>query len=122
MTQIFNRHDEIEKRRRLRNEMPKAEMLLWQLIKGKQVSGYKFRRQYSVGIYVLDFYCPTLRLAIEIDGSSHDGDDAQEYDTARQQYIEALGIQFLRFTNSDIYNNLEGVITKITNHVERQIP
>jgi len=111
--QIFNKHSELEKRRQLRNNAPPAEVKLWHALKGKQVAGYKFRRQYSVGAYVLDFYCPALKLALEIDGSSHNGDDAQEYDRQRQQFVEALGIRFLRFTNAEVHRNLEGVVAAI---------
>ena len=77
MTKIFNRNEELEKPRELRNNSTKAESLLWQQLKGKQVAGFKFRRQYSVGKFVLDFYCAERKLAIELDGSSHDGEDAQ---------------------------------------------
>ena len=122
MTQIFNRHEELEKRRALRNNASKAEAMLWQHLKGKQLGGLKFRRQYSVGVYVLDFYCPACRLALEIDGSSHDAENAQAYDAARQQYIEALGIRFLRFTNQDVYNNVEGVLTMIAEQASGTSP
>jgi len=78
--------------------------------------GERFLRQYSVDQYVLDFYCPKLKLAIEIDGDSHFIPGAEEQDKARQDYIEAFGIRFLpaspaggRFTNDDIYKNIDGV-------------
>jgi len=90
MTTIFNKHSEKEKRRQLRNNLTKAEVIVWQHLKGRQVNNCKFRRQYSIGPFVLDFYCPELKLAIEIDGSSHDHEDAQAYDQERQKYIEAL--------------------------------
>lgn len=96
--------------------------MLWRHLKGKQLGGLKFRRQYSVGAYVLDFYCPECKLALEIDGSSHDAEDAQAYDTARQRYIEALGIRFLRFTNQDVYNNVEGVLTVIAQRASGTSP
>lgn len=118
MTQLFNQHETLEKRRKLRNNAPEAESRLWQQLKGKRVGGYKFRRQFSVGLYILDFYCPALKLAIEIDGPSHDSEDAQEYDAIRQRAIEALGIRFLRFTNADIYGRLEGVLVTISGLVE----
>ena len=117
MTHVFNRKETLEKRRRLRNGAPDAERLLWQKLKGKQLNGCKFRRQFGVGFYILDFYCPTLKLAIEIDGPSHDDQDAHEYDTVRQQKIEALDIRFLRFTNADIYDRLEGVLVSISSVV-----
>ena len=79
------------------------------------MNGLKFIRQYGVGSYVLDFYCPKLRLAIEVDGPSHFDIWAQEYDKTRQQFIEKFNIRFLRFTNEDIYQNLEGVTEEIVN-------
>ena len=120
MTQLFNQHETLEKRRKLRNSAPEAESRLWQQLKGKRVGGYKFRRQFSVGFYILDFYCPTLKLAIEIDGPSHDSEDAQEYDAIRQRTIEALGIRFLRFANADVYDRLEGVLISITSVIEEK--
>jgi very-short-patch-repair endonuclease len=120
MTQIFNLNETLEKRRKLRNSAPEAESRLWQQLKGKRVGGYKFRRRFSVGFYILDFYCPALKLAIEIDGPSHDSEDAQEYDAIRQRAIEALGIRFLRFTNADIYDRLEGVLVCISRVLEEK--
>ncbi len=93
--------------------MPKAEMILWRFLKGKNLNGYKFRRQYSVGAYVLDFYCAKLKLAIELDGDSHFVDGVQEYDKMRQTFIESFGIKFLRFTNYEIYTNIEAVLNEI---------
>jgi very-short-patch-repair endonuclease len=118
MTQIFNQNEMLEKRRRLRNNAPEAEARLWRRLKGKQIGGYKFRRQFSVGFFILDFYCPTLKLAIEIDGPSHDDEATQEYDAIRQSAIAALGIRFLRFTNADIYDHLEGVLVILSRVVE----
>ncbi|MDP7611118.1 MAG: DUF559 domain-containing protein [Nitrospinaceae bacterium] len=67
MTKIFNKTTEKEKRRKLRKQMPKAEVLLWQQLRGKQPSGFKFRRQFGVSQYVLDLYHPQAKLAIEVD-------------------------------------------------------
>ena len=113
MSQVFNRSEEREKRRRLRRNVPKAEAVVWSRLKGKQLLGYKFRRQYSVGPYVLDFYCPSLKLAVEIDGDSHYKMSAQDGDQARQAYIESFGIGFLRFTNEEVYQELENVLAAI---------
>ncbi len=77
------------------------------------MDGFKFRRQYSVNQYVIDFYCPELKLAIEIDGDSHFSIAAQRYDSERQKFIESFGIQFLRFVNNDIYENVDGVLLMI---------
>ena len=113
MTRIFNRHKDIDKRRFLRNNMTKPEIILWSRLKNRQMNGERFLRQYGVEQYVLDFYCPRLRLAIEVDGPSHLVDGADEYDEDRQQHIEAFGIQFLRFKNKDVSDNLNDVCDRI---------
>jgi len=113
MTQIYNRTSEKEKRRRLRNDMTEPEIVLWSRIKNKQIDGHKFRRQYSVGPYILDFYCPEKKLAIEVDGGGHYTEEGMAYDRVRSSEIEQLGIRFLRFTNVDIRENLYGVLTVV---------
>ena len=113
MTEVFNRRSEKELRQRLRRDMPRAEILLWSKLRGRQLSGCKFRRQYSVGPYVLDFYCPEFKLAVELDGDSHFGDGAERRAVARQAYLESFGIQFMRFTNADVFRNLEEVLETI---------
>ena len=99
MTRFFNKPTEKEKRLSLRNDMPAAETFIWSKLRRKQIHGFKFRRQYGVGPYVIDFYCPALKLAVEIDGDSHFSADAKNYDEQRQAFIESFGIRFLRFTN-----------------------
>jgi len=101
----------------LRKNMPSAEIILWSRLRCKQILGHKFRRQFSVGPYVIDFYCPALKLAIEVDGESHTR-SRQEYDTNRQQDIESYGVRFLRFTNADVYEDLDGVLAKVHETIE----
>ncbi|MGF1675801.1 MAG: endonuclease domain-containing protein [Rivularia sp. (in: cyanobacteria)] len=113
MTKIYNKSSEIEKRRKLRQDITKAEKIIWQKIRNNQIENYKFRRQYSVDKFVIDFYSPILKLAIEIDGESHFKEGTAEYDRERQSYIESLGIKFIRFTNNDVYENLDGVLESI---------
>jgi very-short-patch-repair endonuclease len=117
MTRIYNRRTQTEKRRMLRRSMSKAEVLLWGHLSRKQILGYKFRRQYGVDQYVIDFYCPKLKLAVEIDGPSHVEDGAGEYDKMRQSYIEALGIRFLRFQNDEIYEDMQSVLESIATRI-----
>jgi very-short-patch-repair endonuclease len=117
MTELHNKTSEKEKRRLLRNNMTLAEMIVWEKLKGRQVEGCKFRRQYSIGAFVIDFYAPELRLAIEIDGNSHFQDGAQAYDYERQMFLESKGTQFLRFTNQQVYEYLEVVLQIITQTV-----
>ena len=90
---------------------------MWSRLKQKQLLGCRFRRQYSVGSYVIDFYCPELKLAIEVDGTSHFTDGAEYYDSNRQESIEQLGIKFLRFNNVEVYKNLNGVLEAIIDTV-----
>ncbi len=114
MTSIFNKTSEKAKRRDLRHNMPSPEIILWPYLQQKGMNGYKFRRQYSIDRYVVDFYCPALKLAVEIDGDSHFvSNDEIAYDQERQKSIEALGIQFLRFTNDEVLDNLDNVLRKL---------
>ncbi len=113
MTHVFNKHQELEKRRLLRQSSPEAEELLWSRLRRDQLFHCKFRRQYSVGPFVIDFYCPAAKLAVEVDGPSHAIADAPGYDKGRQDYIESFGIQFLRFSNSEVRNAMNGVLACI---------
>lgn len=106
----------------LRNNMPKAEIILWSKIRNKQLLKLKFRRQYSIGPFVLDFYCPEIRLAIEIDGDSHFQEEEIEYDKERQRYIEDKRIKFLRFTNEDVYKNINEVLNDIAKNTPPPTP
>jgi very-short-patch-repair endonuclease len=119
MTELYNKTSEREKRRLLRNNIPLAERIVWEKLRGRQVEGCKFRRQYSIGAFVIDFYAPELRLAIEIDGDSHFRDGAQAYDYERQVFLESKGTQFLRFTNQQVYEDLEVVLKMIAQTVCR---
>lgn len=113
MNYLFNHPKRKRLRQKLRKESPKAEGILWNQLKGRQLNDLKFIRQYGIGSYVVDFYCPRLRLVIEADGPSHFKRSAEEYDKKRQSFIEQFNIHFLRFTNTDIYENLDGVIEEI---------
>jgi len=118
MTKVFNRKKDQGKRRFLRGNMTKAEVQLWSKLKNRQLHGERFLRQYGVDQYVLDFYCPRLKTAIEVDGDSHFAIGAREYDRQREQHIETYGIHFLRFTNTDVSTNLDGVLQSIFQYVE----
>jgi very-short-patch-repair endonuclease len=102
--------------RMLRNNMTRSEILLWNQLKGKQVLGYDFHRQKPIDEFVVDFFSPRLRLAIEIDGLSHDG--KLEKDSKRQTEIEKFGIRFLRFSDEEVVNNLDGVVDAIRLWIE----
>lgn len=118
MTRKYNRYSEKDKRRHLRENMPKAEVLLWTKLTGRQLLGYKFRRQYSIGPYIVDFHCAELKLAIELDGDSHFAEGGQGYDEKRDEYLESFGIQVLRFLHTDVYDNIEGVLEVTARQVQ----
>lgn len=95
--------------RQLRKNMTLAEIRLWNALKHRQMLGYDFDRQRPIDAYIVDFYCKDLRLAIEIDGGSHDVPEANTRDKRRQQRLERLGVRFLRFTNEQVQQDLEAV-------------
>jgi very-short-patch-repair endonuclease len=103
----------------LRKTMTLNEILLWEQLKGKKILGYDFHRQKPIDNYVVDFFCPKLKLAVEIDGESHT--DNQEKDEKRQKKIESYGITFLRFSSLDIMTNLEGVCESIKGWIEENV-
>ena len=117
MTKLYNKTSEKDKRQSLRNNMPPAEQLVWARLKGKQIENCKFRRQYSIGAFVVDFYTVEIKLVIEIDGDSHFTDGAEVADRERQSLIESSGIRFLRFTNRQVYEELDAVIETISQMV-----
>ncbi|MBM2817186.1 MAG: hypothetical protein HW421_3948 [Ignavibacteria bacterium] len=110
---LNNKKELYERRKILRKNMTEEEIILWSVIKKSALKNYKFRRQHSVGFYILDFYCPVKKLAIELDGGGHFQEGALEYDKNRDEFLTATGITVLRFTNTDIRNNLNGVLQRI---------
>ena len=108
----FNRSRlKTERARKLRSEATDGERRLWQRVRGSHIDGASFRRQHPAGNYVLDFYCPALRLAIELDGGQHA--TAVERDRVRDAWLSQQGVTFLRFWNSDVTGNLSGVVEVI---------
>lgn len=112
MTKHYNKITEKEKRRQLRNNMTYCEKLVWMYLRKKQY-GYRFLRQYSVDQFVIDFYCPKLKLAVEIDGDVHNSNEQKKYDAKRQNYIEKFEISFVRITNNELLGNPNKAFTKI---------
>ncbi|MBX4205515.1 MAG: endonuclease domain-containing protein [Candidatus Doudnabacteria bacterium] len=121
MKYLYNSQKLKLRRKLLRHNAPDPEQILWYYLRNKAF-GYKFRRQYSVSQYVLDFYCSKLRLAIEIDGDSHFNPKARIYDTIREKRVKQQNIQILRFTNDEIRENIEAVIEKISNNLPPLTP
>ena|SRR6185369_8252518 len=110
------------RRKELRNNATPAEQRLWSMLQHSNLGGYKFRRQHSVGPYILDFYCPSERLAIELDGDSHFTDEAIEYDCERTAFLNSLNIKVLRFLNTDIYDNINAACECILKEITPALP
>lgn len=104
-------------RKDLRNYATPQEIILWSRLRKSQL-GYKFRRQHSIGKYIVDFYCPEKKLIIEVDGGQHDEENARKYDENRTKYFESLGVKVLRCWDNEINNNISGVIQEIVNYLE----
>ena len=96
-----------------RNNPTLTEKILWEKLKRRKLLGYDFHRQKPIGYYVVDFFCPRLMLAIEIDGSVHNLEQTIIKDQIRQDSIEQFGIRFLRFKNFEIENNVDMVVGEI---------
>ena len=90
-------------RRKLRKNMTPAEVALWLMIKNKQLDGERFLRQYSIGHFVVDFYCPKHKLAVELDGEVHFTDEAEAYDKERTEFLNSVGVRVLRFENFEVF-------------------
>ena len=106
-----------EKAKILRKNETRAEALLWGKLKNKQLLGYKFRRQHPIFTFIADFYCHKAKLVIELDGSIHDLPEVKEKDDGRTFEIEKFEIRILRFTNQEIYANIDSVIAEIKKYL-----
>ena len=105
----------------LRKNMTFGEIALWREIKGKKL-GFRFSRQIPIDSYIVDFYCKDLQLAIEVDGAIHFNDENQEKDRLRQDKLESLGVYVLRFTDTDVRNNLNWVLEEVRIAIEKLKP
>ena len=97
--------------------MTDAERRLWSKIRRKQLKKYQFYRQKNIGDYIVDFYCPAAKLIVEIDGGQHYSEENIAKDEARDKLLSDLGFRVLRFSNSDVFKNIEGVVEEIYNHL-----
>lgn len=108
-----------ENAKQLRKNMTGAEKILWDYLK-MGINGFKFRRQHPMGFYIADFYCHKARLVIEVDGSIHQNVSVKKYDEARQQLMEKDGLNVIRFSNTEIFNEITEVLKKITSCLEQK--
>ena len=109
---IHNRNDLKQFRKELRSNLTSAEATLWNSLKNSKL-GKKFRRQHSVGSYILDFYCAPERVAVELDGEHHFTEEGLKYDEERTRYLKSLNIRVIRFENVKVFENLDGVLEEI---------
>lgn len=100
-------------RRDLRNNLTPAEVTLWKALQNSNLEGRKFRRQHSIGNYIVDFYCPSEKIIIELDGSVHDDYSAQMHDLERTAFLNELNMKVIRFENDEVFSNLVNVLEEI---------
>src|SRR5882724_725091 len=106
--------------RRLRREQTAEEKELWRALKAGRFAGFKFRRQHPFGVYTLDFYCPTAKLSVELDGFQHGLPDQHSRDEARKDFLVSEDIEELRFWNHQWRKNCDGVLLEIWNALHRR--
>jgi very-short-patch-repair endonuclease len=97
----------------LRTNATDAERILWSLLRTRQLGGLRFRRQQPIGPYIVDFFCPSAKLIVELDGSQHGTDQAVSYDDDRTRFLQARGYRVLRFWNADVMKNRDSVMEAI---------
>lgn len=111
----------IGKVRELRKNMTKAEHKLWQNLRRKEIIGARFRRQHPIDRFILDFYCHSAKLVIEVDGEYHNDMDQQVYDEGRTNELMEMGLEIIRFTNDEVESNIENVTEKIKEKLKTRI-
>lgn len=110
---LRNRSRQTPFRRNLRTQQTRTEAVLWSYLRDRRLLGKKFRRQYGIGRYVVDFFCAEDQLVVEVDGDSHFSLAAQYYDQQRTDFFFALGITTVRFTNQEVLQDTEGVLERL---------
>jgi very-short-patch-repair endonuclease len=101
----------------LRKNMTDAERRVWSKVRRKQLKEFQFYRQKNIGDYIVDFYCPAAKLIVEIDGGQHYSEENIVKDEVRDKFLSDLGFRVLRFSNSDVFKNIEGVVEEIYNQL-----
>jgi very-short-patch-repair endonuclease len=106
--------DKLRQAQELRKTMTVTEKILWEQLRGKKMQGIKFRRQQIIEGFIVDFYCETAKLVIEVDGEIHSKSEQAAIDIHRRNVFVARGLREIRFSNNEVVNNLEYVLLKIT--------
>jgi len=108
--------------RQLRKNMTNAEILIWSKVRRKQINGFQFYRQKTIGNYIVDFYCPVAKLVIELDGGQHYTEETRIKDAKRDKYLQKLGIKVLRISDSDVFKNNNAVLELIWGALKDKSP
>jgi len=119
MTEHFDKSSEKIKRRKLRQNQTESEKLIRRFLRNRQLLGHKFKRQYSIDYFVIDFYCPELKLAVEADGATHNESGRKEYDIRREKYLKKFGVSFVRIKDEELFGNPNKAFAKIEAAVKR---
>jgi len=109
-----------ERRKELRNNPTAAESVLWAHLQRKQILGKKFRRQYSIGRYIVDSFCVECDIAVELDGSPHFAELIADYEAERTAFLQGQGIEIIRFENRMVFENIEAVLETIREAIRRR--
>lgn len=121
----MKKHDKPElrqNRKALRRNLTSAEAFLWKNLQHKKLNGRKFRRQHSIDNYIVDFYCASEKLMIELDGEVHNNPVAEEEDEKRDSHLQNLGFTVLRFENRWVFEHLSSVLQEIVDHFKTSFP
>lgn len=117
-SKLHNRKHLKQRRRALRNHATTAEAVLWRMLQKSRLHGRKFRRQHSIGPYIVDFYCPSEQLVVELDGAVHDDPARRDYDDRRNRYLVQQGLKVVRFENHIVLAQPKIVLAGIARHFE----
>jgi very-short-patch-repair endonuclease len=117
MTIHYNKESEKTNRRKLRINSTQSEEILWEYLRNRKLLRLKFKRQYSIDHFVVDFFCSEIKLAIELDGEIHLSKDVKNHDENRDSYLRSFGIRILRIKNEKVLNDIKGTLELIKNNI-----
>lgn len=117
MTKLYNINQLKKTRRKLRSNMTDAEQKLWHKLRKHQIKNTRFLRQYSIDRFVVDFYCPKYKLAVELDGGQHNDPQKKEQDLHRTLFLKQFDIKLIRFWNNQVLTNIDQVVEEISNNI-----
>src|SRR5450759_4704942 len=117
----FGNKELVKKARVLRNNMTRAEIILWSRLRSRQINGYKFRRQQPLYDYIVDFYCHNLKLIIEVDGEIHLLLENKKYDSKRDNILKINGYHIIRLSNVEVETEINSAINKIISYISENL-